>query len=183
MINDNKNTIWFVGSLLVLAAISRVLPHPANVTPVAAMALFGGAYINNKRWALLLPLAWMLFSDFLLQIMYWAGLRAYTGFSDIIPFVYGSLLLTALLGSTLQKRLTPLPILASSMAASVIFFLITNFGVWLSWMPHTFDGFVQCYTQAIPFFRASALGDLVYTGAFFGIAQVVRSQFPKWNWA
>ena len=60
--------------------------------------------------------------------MYWAGLRAYTGFSDIMPFVYGSLLLTALLGSTLQKRLTPLPILASSMAASVIFFLITNFG-------------------------------------------------------
>lgn len=174
---------WFMGAVLLLAALSRVLPHPPNVSPIAAMALLGGAYLGQRRWALLLPLACMVCSDLVLELMFRAGWRPYTGFHDTLPYVYGSLLLTAWLGTSLQRRLSPLSIVATSMAASVIFFVITNLGVWWQWMPHTYDSLVQCYVQAIPFFRNTALGDMAYTAAFFGVVQWVRSRYPHWAWA
>jgi hypothetical protein len=149
--------------IVIFAAVLRLLPHPANVAPIAGMALFGGTYIN-RGFALLAPLIALFISDIFL------------GFHKTIPFVYGSFLLTGLLGLWLRKHKNFGNIVLVTLASSLLFFLITNFGVWLvgGIYPHTLEGLVRCYSLAIPFFRNTLLGDMFYTGALFGGFELSR---------
>lgn len=155
-----KSVLFSVGIVL-LAACLRLLPHPANVAPIAAMALFGGAYLD-KRYALVLPIAAMLVSDMFL------------GFHPMMPFVYGSFLLTGGIGMWLSSHKHPVTIFAASLVSSLLFFLITNVGVWLvgGLYPKTFAGLETCFIYALPFFRNTILGDLFYTGIFFGAGEL-----------
>jgi hypothetical protein len=151
-----KNKLFPV--LVVLGAVLiRFLPHPANVAPIAAMALFGGAYLN-KKYAVFLPLTVMLISDLFL------------GFHKVMPFVYGSFLLASIIGISLKNKVNPKNVLGASLLSSIIFYIVTNFGVWLTsgMYQMTFLGLVKCYVLAIPFFRNTLLGDLFYTVMMFG---------------
>src|SRR6187549_3035124 len=85
-------------SLIVIAALVRLFPHQPNFTPIGAMALFGGTFISNKRWAMLLPLCALFISDLALEII--NG----TGFHATMPFVYGCLMLISMLGFLLRRR-------------------------------------------------------------------------------
>lgn len=143
--------------IIIFAIVLRLMPHPANFAPIAAMALFGGVYLN-KKYALIVPLAAMFLSDIFL------------GFHNTMLFVYGSFLLTGVVGLWLRKHKT-LPVVAgATLLSSLLFFLITNFGVWLvgGLYPKTFAGLVNAYFYAIPFFRNTVIGDLFYVGLFFG---------------
>lgn len=149
--------------LILLAVLSRLLPHPPNFTPIAALALFGGVYLE-KRLALLLPLLVMVVSDSLI------------GFHATIPWVYGSFIVTALIGLWLKKHKQPQYILGAAVASSLVFFLVTNFGVWtlpMSGYPPTLSGLAQCYVAAIPFFKNELLGSLAYTSILFGLYEVL----------
>ncbi len=145
--------------LILMAALIRFLPHPANVVPIAAMALFGGAHFN-KKYALLMPIIVMFLSDIFL------------GFHNTMPFVYGSFLLTGLIGIFLRKHNSFKWVLGGTLLSSILFFVITNFGVWLMNMGNMYSqnlaGLVQCYVMAIPFFKNTVLGDLFYTVMMFG---------------
>lgn len=144
-------------TIILAAAVSRLLPHPANFAPIAGMALFGGAYLP-KKFAFLLPLAAMFISDIFL------------GFHSAMPWVYASFILTALIGIFLKNHKSYLNVFISSLSSSLLFYFLTNFGVWASgaMYPHTFSGLLNCYYMAIPFFRNTLLGDLFYSGIFFG---------------
>lgn len=143
--------------LILLGMIARLVPHPWNATPVMAIALFGGTYLS-KRWAILLPLAIVAASDLLL------------GWHNTIPFTWGAFALTGMLGWWIRSHPTTSRILLGSITGSVLFFLITNFGVWVTGelYPMTPEGLWQCYLAGLPFFRNSLIGDLVYTSALFG---------------
>jgi hypothetical protein len=164
----------FIGAVLILlAAMSRLLPHPANFSPLAAMALAGGVYLD-KRFALLIPLTALFVSDLFL------------GFHNTILFVYGSFALIGILGLWLRSHKKPLPVLGATLLGSVVFFVVTNFGVWLTgggWnYPKTLQGLVECYGMAIPFFRGTVLGDLVYVGLLFGmfeLAEYLAREYKK----
>jgi hypothetical protein len=149
---------FVVMALIATAALSRLLPHPPNATPIAAMALFGGAYLTDRRLAWLIPLAAMLLSDLVL------------GLHPLLPVVYGAFALTVLLGRWLRGRLTPPRVAAATVASSVLFFVVTNFAVW-AWgglYPKTPAGLAAAYVAAIPFFRNTLVGDAVYTVVLFG---------------
>lgn len=149
-------------ALIALGALSRLLPHPPNVTPLAAMALLGGARLP-KRLALLAPLAALFLSDLVL------------GLHSTIPFVYGCFLATAWLGITLlSENRGATRVGAACLASSLLFFIVTNFGVWLlsGMYPHSAPGLAACYTAAIPFFRNSILGDLGFTAILFGFERL-----------
>jgi len=155
-----------IGSALILAAaLSRLLPHPANFTPIAAMALAGGVYFN-KRIALVVPLAALVISDL------------FIGFHNTILFVYGSFILIGFIGLWLRSHKKPLPIFGAALLSSTLFFIVTNFGVWLTgggWFyPKTWQGLIECYMLAIPFFRNTIAGDLVYTGVLFGLFELAQ---------
>ncbi len=144
--------------LMVIGVLSRLVPHPWNVTPLTAIALFGGTYLA-KRWAILLPLAIVAISDLLL------------GWHSTIPFTWGAFALTGLIAWWIRPRPSAGRILTGTVAGSVLFFVISNFGVWLTeaLYPRTLSGLWQCYVAAIPFFRNALLGDLVYTSGFFSL--------------
>src|SRR2546425_2495821 len=94
-------------SITFAAAATRLIPHPPNVTPIAAMALFGGAYFASKRAAFAVPLAAMLLSDLVLGLVEYAGHG--TAISLLTPFTYGAFAATACLGLWLRTRRTPVP--------------------------------------------------------------------------
>lgn len=143
--------------IILLAVILRLVPHIPNVAPIAAMALFGGAYLN-KKYALIVPILAMVVSDIFL------------GFSWSTPMVYVSFLITGLIGLWLRKHKNVQNVILATLSSSLIFFILTNFNFWYvtSMYPKTFSGMVEAYVMALPFFRNTILGDLFYTGVFFG---------------
>jgi hypothetical protein len=157
----------FLLLLAALAVFSRLIPHPANFTPIAALALFGGVYFD-KKYAFILPLAVLLVSD------------AIIGFYDGIAWVYGSFLIIGLLGLWLRKHKTLGSTAVATVAGSAIFFVLTNFGYWLSGTlyPLTPAGLASCYVAAIPFVRNTLAGDLFYVAILFGITELASRRIP-----
>ncbi len=162
-----KFLILFV--IIVLAVLSRFLPFPPNFAPVAALALFGGAVFKDRRLAFLLPLAVMLISDLFL------------GLHSTLLFVYTSFGLIVFIGMWAGKNLNPLRLTGAALSGSVLFFVVTNFGVWLTspFYPLNPAGLIACYTAAIPFFHYTALGDLFYTAVIFGSYEIARRTVPE----
>jgi len=152
--------------LAVGAAMMRLVPHPPNFTPVAALALLCGAQLGRRPAALLIPLAAMLLSDvYLGYFVYGFGL-----FHMQMPLIYASFALIALLGTFNYRRINPLGVGATVLAGSLLFFVLSNFGVWLtgSLYPKSVAGLVTCYVAAIPFYRNMLMGDLFYAYVLFG---------------
>lgn len=156
-----KISVFFIFSAVLL----RILPHVPNFAPVTAIALFGGAYLD-KRIAVILPLLIMAISDYFLGSI----------FHSTTLFVWGSFLISSFIGMQIGKRKSFTKIGIASILASVQFFIITNFGVWLAtnMYPKTIEGLLQSYIMGIPFFRFTFLGDLFYTGMFFGGFELVQ---------
>ena len=155
--------------LIVVAAFSRLLPHPANFTAVGAIALFGGVYLD-KKFAIVVPLLAMLASDAL--IGFYAGMY----------WVYGGFVLVGLVGIWLRNHRKPVMILGATVVSSIIFFVITNFGVWMtpdSMYVQTWGGLLECYVAAIPFFRNSIAGDVVFVTVMFGAYELLLAFLKK----
>ncbi len=161
---------FIVAVLLILfAAFSRLIPHPANFTPVAAIALFSGVYLN-KKYFLIIAFAAMLLSDIFL------------GFHSTMIWVYCSFAVIALLGLWLKSHKSTGYIFGTTLVSSVIFFIITNFGFWATgYYGYTLNGLAESYVMAIPFFKNTVAGDLFYVAAMFGIYEFVSKYFlnPK----
>ena len=147
-----------VASIIAVLAIFRLLPHWPNVSPVAAMALFGGAYFADKRVAFIVPFLALFLSDLFL------------GLHNSMVFVYTGFALTVAIGFALKNRVTVTNTLFAAVAASVVFFLLTNFGSWLmsGLYVKSSAGLMQAYVAGIPFFQNSLLGNLAYTAIIFG---------------
>ena len=152
-----KNSKLLIAALIFFGIVFRLLPHEANFAPVGAIALFSGTYFS-KRYALLVPLVVMLITDIFL------------GYHSTIAYVYVSLLLITLVGSLLKSSTSLVNIVSFSLASSLLFFFITNFGVWATGNMYskTLEGLIECYALAIPFFRNTILSDLMYSGVLFG---------------
>ena len=165
--NDRTRILLLAGAVLAAAAC-RLLPHPPNFAPVTAMALFAGATLADRWLAVLVPLAAMLLSDLALGLLR-AG-DPLAAFHGLVPVVYGSLAGIVGLGALLRGRRRPLPILAGTLAASLLFFAATNLAVWVTtpYWPGTLAGLVACYTAALPFLHNALAGDLVFAALLFG---------------
>ncbi|NOQ88173.1 MAG: hypothetical protein GQ550_04550 [Gammaproteobacteria bacterium] len=147
-----------ISAIIFALAIFRLLPHLPNVSPVAAMALFGGAYYADKRMAFIVPFVALFISDLLL------------GLHNSMIFVYAGFALTVAIGFLLQNRVTITNAAFAVVASSVLFFLLTNFGAWMTsgLYAKSAEGLMQAYVAGIPFFQNSLLGNLVYAAVIFG---------------
>jgi len=146
----------------------RLIPHYPNFTPVAAIALFGGAHFSKRWLAFAVPLMALFISDLLL------------GFHGFMVPVYVSFALVVVLGTLLKDRVRFGNVLGATITGSLLFFLITNFAVWAGspFYPQNFAGLLSSYTMAIPFFHAGLLGDLFYSGVFFGGYYLLEKRVP-----
>lgn len=174
----NKKLIVISGIILAAAA-ARLLPHAPNFTPLGAMALFAGAYIANRVLAFIIPLAAMILSDAAMGFTGW-------DYPEQTAAVYATFALITLLGMNMRNNKNVMRVAGSSIAASVVFFVVTNFVVWMSGFfavtplyNTTFAGLMQCYTMAIPFFNNTLSADLFYNTVLFGSFYLVQVNMPK----
>jgi len=156
MQNRLKENSWVNFGLVLLAVLTRIIPHPPNFVPIGGLALYSGVHFSGKK-AYLIPILAMFISDLFL------------GVHSTMPFVYASFILTIFIGKQIRKRYHFAKLFLAAVSSSVLFFMITNFGVWLTtgFYPHSFSGLVNCYQMAIPFFRNTLAGDLFYSLSFF----------------
>lgn len=167
MTANNSRLLAILIAILGAAAL-RLVPHPPNFAPIAAMALFSGVYVGRRALAFAAPLCALFLSD------------AVLGFYPELAFVYLSVAVTVGIGWLVARRKTVLKVAAGALAASVLFFLVTNFGVWLlmNYYPHSPAGLLACYVAAIPFFQNTVAGDLFYTGLLFGGFALLERAVP-----
>lgn len=153
-----KTRVITITAIIFALAIFRLLPHLPNVSPVAAMALFGGAYFADKRMALIVPFVALFVSDLVL------------GLHNSMIFVYAGFALTVVIGFQLQKRVTLTNTAFAVVVSSVLFFLLTNFGAWMTsgLYAKSAAGLMQAYAAGIPFFQNSLLGNAVFAAVIFG---------------
>jgi len=158
-----------IALIILVAAAIRLIPHYPNFTPIAGMALLGGSYFSNKKTAFIIPFVAMFLSDIIF------------GFHSTMWAVYLSFALIVMIGFSLRQSKKIYNIFLASVSASVLFFVITNFAVWISGgiYPMSSSGLIECYIAAIPFFHYTLLGDLFYSGIFFGIFELVQYKFPS----
>ncbi|MEK7177985.1 MAG: DUF6580 family putative transport protein [Patescibacteria group bacterium] len=157
-------------AVILLAVVARLIPHAPNFAPIGGLALFSGANFKNKI-ALLIPLTAMFVSDIFL------------GFHKTIPYVYGSFIIIALIGGLIKNNKWQ-SIFVASLVSSVLFFLITNFGVWATGTMYqkNLSGLTQSYIMGLPFFRNTILSDLFYSFSFFyGYRFLLKHYFYKFD--
>ncbi|MFN0013168.1 MAG: DUF6580 family putative transport protein [Saprospiraceae bacterium] len=156
--------------LVILAALTRLLPHPHNFTPIAAIGLFGAAVFERRWLAFLMPFAALFLSDLFLNNIIYA--QYYDGFVWFTSgWIYLAFALVALIGrSSLLNKVSVKNVAMASLSASLSFFLVTNFSVWLesTLYPKTLGGLAACYTAGLPFFTNTVLGDLFFSAVLFG---------------
>lgn len=181
---DEELTVWkwaLVAALVLVPVAARLVPYWFHFMPLTAVAIFSGAWFADWRLKLGIPLAARVVSDLAL------------GFQMAQPsevlFVYGCLVVSVLLGWMVRRRrATVLAPMVAGLTSAVVFFLVSNFGVWLAstpalgpyYYPPTLAGLAKCYEMAWPFFRATLIGDVVYTGVLFAAYAWACQLSPKW---
>lgn len=165
----NSRNLVLIGIVLIVAML-RLLPHPPNFVPIAALAMFGGAYFSNKGMALLIPMGIMLVTDTLI------------GFHDTMWVVYLSFMAMVGIGMLVGKKVGFASVTAGAISGSILFYLTTNFAVWAmgsgAFYPLNFEGLLMSYTAAIPFFHYSLAGDLFYSTILFAGFEYAQKRVP-----
>lgn len=152
--------------LIIIGIISRFLPHPPNFTTIGATAVFSGALVA-RPWNYLLPILILAVTDFFL------------GLHQTMFFVYISFILTIFLSEMfLKKSLSPVRAGGLGVANALLFYLITNFGVWLTTplYPPTLDGLIQSYIMGLPFLRNMLVADIIFSVGFISLYNWSLSQ-------
>ena len=180
---QNKLNLRFgiIAGIIIVAAMSRLLHHPPNVTPLGAMALFGGAYFMQRWQSLLLPLGAMWLSDLVLNnVIYKEYNPAFTFFTEGGAYIYGAIAMVAVLSWVFLKKVKTVNVMAASLTGSILFFLITNAGCWVGSIiyPQNGMGLLTAYAAGLPFLLNTIAGDLMWCAILFGGFEWAQKRFP-----
>jgi Family of unknown function (DUF6580) len=172
-----KPRILMLLALIAAGAATRLIPHWWNFTAIGAICLFGGAYFKQKWAAFLVPLAAIAISDVILTAFVYGPMGL-----GVNWFKYVCFALTVMLGMLLRERVTVGRTAGVAVLATAMFFVLSNFQVWLTGdgitYPHTFAGLATCYIAAIPFALNMLWGNLFYCGVLFGAWELLERQLP-----
>ena len=150
-INKNIKNYFLPICLILVLSFSRLIPHPWNFTPILAVGIFSGFYFKNFILSLFIVILSMFIGDLFL------------GFHSTMFFTYISLAVAVVIGLFI-KHFKFTEILFSGLVSSVCFFIITNFGAWLTLEMYekNFDGLLQSYVLALPFFHNTLISTFLY---------------------
>jgi hypothetical protein len=165
-------TIWLVAGMIAIGISSRLLPHWHNFTAVGAMGIFGAAYLSKKIWSYLTVIIILFSSNLILDnLVYSHYFEHFVWFTQSSIWVYAGFLIMVLLGHILLKKVRISNLLIVSIFGSVLFFLVTNFGVWMqgTLYPKTGSGLLISYTAGLPFLPNTLIANVMYCCLFFGL--------------
>lgn len=176
---SNKNWVYIIG-IVIITALLRLLPHPTNFAPLAGMAIFSSYYLRQSKMAIVLAAtAWWLSDLVLNNTIYSSYFQGFTWFSSTYYLSVVSIILISLVAQVLLKNFSYSRLFISSLASSIIFFLVTNFGSFIEMYPHTLQGLGMAFTAGLPFFKNTVLGDLFYVALFFGVYSFIPKTVGK----
>ena len=169
IMTDQRTRLAALVLAILAAAMMRLIPHPPNFTPIGAMALFGGAYLGRRWMAFAAPLAALLLSDIVLG--FYAGMW--------VQYL-ATAMAVGLGAALLSRRRPPARIAGAAVASAILFFGVTNLGVWASsgMYPLTAAGLADCFAAALPFFQNSLAGDILFTALLFGGWAMAERSIP-----
>jgi hypothetical protein len=158
----------YLASLIFVAALSRLFPHPSEFTPVIAISIFAGATLSSKKDAVLVPVLSMFISDLFL------------GFHSLIPLIYFTMAIISLFSFWTLKNNSILKTFFTGLGSGILFYIVTNFAVWLQALyPMNLEGLLECYVLAIPFFRNSLASIFVYSAILFSASYLFQKVSKK----
>jgi hypothetical protein len=169
---QQKQTLILRGAVLativLLAAMLRIVPHPWNLTPIGAIALFSGAMFRNRWMAFALPLASLFVGD------------VFVGFHKLMFVVYASFAISVAIGRWLGDGRSAARIGGAVFVGAAQFFVVTNFAMWAigGFYPRTTEGLVNCFVAGVPFFWNTLAGDALYAGILFGGFALIEKMLP-----
>lgn len=175
---DNK--VLVVIGLILVVALARIIPHTPNYSPMTALALFGAVHFNTRWKSILVVFLAGFLSDIILNNTVYAYMNdGFTVFYDGFVWQYIGYGAIIALGVVFLKRITPLRVLLGALCATILFFVISNFGAWVSLPIYTKDmtGLMTAYTAGLPFLKMSFLSDIVYSAILFGGYAVLQRKF------
>jgi hypothetical protein len=168
-------------TMILLAALSRIIPHMPNFSPLGAIGLLGAAYFSEKWEAFLIPISATWLSDlFINNVVYAQYYPQFTWFYQGFCWQYGGYLLITLAGIFIFGKINLQRVAIGALASTAIFFLVSNFGCWIgsTTYPQNLGGLMTCYAAGIPFLKGTLFGDLFYSGVLFGAFALAQKQFP-----
>ena len=174
----------FVFALIVLVVSTRLMTFLPNFSPLTAISLFGAAYFTKKWQAIFIPIICVWISDLLVNnILYKDYYQSFTFFYQGFYWQYLSYIIITFVSILVLKKLTTLRVLSMGIFGTCLFFLISNFGVWISTNMYqkSFDGLMQCYIAGIPFIKGTLLGDLGFSALLFGTFAFAEKTIPILN--
>ncbi len=183
----NRSLIISLVIMILVSALYRIMPNrPMGFAPQIAICLFSGAlFVQNKKWAFLLPLLSMFISDLIYQGLYMAGLTEIYGFYGgqwVNYLLFGALTAVGFMLS--NKKISN--IILASLAGPTAYFLVSNFLVWMATdlgyglnRPRTFSGLILCYNDALPFYWNSLMGTVVFSAFLFGSYFLANQYFAQ----
>jgi hypothetical protein len=170
--NSQKINLRFLAltAIILLAALSRIVPHIPNFSPLGAIGLFGAAHFNKKWQAILIPLAATFISDlFISNVIYGQGTPGFDWLYEGFYWQYGAYVLITLVAFFIFKKVNTTTVFTGALTSSAIFFLVSNFGCWPgNYYPQNFGGLMQCYAAGLPFANGSTLYNLLHDASLFG---------------
>jgi hypothetical protein len=179
----NRSLLLTFGLLVVVSAAYRVIPYEMRPewlgAPQLAMALLAGSVIKDRKWAFALPLASMLLSDILMEILhsYYPSVSAGFYSGQLLNYIF--ILSTTVIGFFISSR-KPTEIAGGALAAPVVYFLLSNFAVWLGGgglqRAKTMSGLLMTYADGLPFLKASLIGTMVFSAVLFGAYQLFSAK-------
>lgn len=179
----NKQILFSFILLIVIASLYRIMPgRPYGFAPQIAMAIFGGAVIKDKKFAFLLPITAMFVSDAMYQLLYINGVGNIPGFYEGQALNYILFAGLTVFGFFI-KNFNVKRIAIASVAAPTVYFLISNFFVWVSasplaglGRPKTFSGLMMCYGDGLPFYPWSLASTFIFSAILFGSYYFITRQ-------
>tara|TARA_B100001287_G_C22506830_1_gene446326 strand:- start:256 stop:813 length:558 start_codon:yes stop_codon:yes gene_type:complete len=174
----SKNNFFFILGIILLASFSRLIPHYPNFTPVIAIAIFGGKFFNDRSLAVLLPLLTLWVSDLILNNFVFNYYESFIFFYPGFFWQYLPIICITLIGRYSIDKVSLLRLLGVSVSSSLIFYVVSNFGVFISSSIYTKDlsGLILCYTAALPFFYGTLSSTVIYTFSLFGLKELYTNK-------
>lgn len=180
----SKNNIILIAGTIFLMAISRLLPHPYNFTPLIAMGIMGATYFRSSIWKFILPIVAFYISDLLVTNILYSSFYADQGFvwvSSHMIWTYGAMLVIILVSSLIMRSKNLQNLMGASLTGAILFFVISNFGSWMAdpIYPRTFGGLTTALAAGIPFFPATLGSTILYTSIGYGVIEYGSAWLKK----
>lgn len=183
----NKNIYFVLSAFVIITILSRLTPLVYNFSPIIGLSIFGAAYIESRKLSYAVPLVLIYFTDFIINNtvfrQFFPNQDGLVWFSSYMIWGFLSYILIVTIGHWLLRKVNIKTLTISVLSSSVVFFLISNFGVWISSNGTTYSkdltGLILCYEMAIPFFRSSLMGDMMSTAIIFGGYFILQRYAPQ----